>query len=105
MSVAIVSPQGARSRRDTVHSLPFGIFTKAYCGLAWISSTVSTMGSYLLFLTFFLSSTGPGFTHDGKDVPLLDLLTKLKNLSCGVQLVDVHNSVLILGNSVLILAM
>ena len=60
---------------------------------ASVSSTWSTNGSFLLVLTKRLNRTGPGFcSQDGSEVPRDERRWKLKNLSCGVVLVEVERS-------------
>ena len=48
------------------------------------------MGSSL-FRTWRFTKIGPGFNHDGMEVPLTDRRAWWNIFSCGVQFVDVHN--------------
>ena len=63
-----IGEYGARSRRETVVSLPLHNLTWAYCGFASISSASSTIGSYFEFRTCLFNSTGPGVeSQEGTD--------------------------------------
>ena len=74
-SVTTAGEYGARSRRETVVSLPLRNLTWAYCGFASMSSASSTNESYFELRTCFFSNTGPGVeSQDGTDSPLVERL-------------------------------
>ena len=48
-------------------------------------------GSFLVCLTNLRTIIGPGAVHrDGRNIPIDDRHWKIKNFSCGVELVDVE---------------
>ena len=72
----------------------------AYEGFTSVNSTSSTSGSFLVCLTNLRTIIGPGAVNqDGRDIPIDDRRWKTKNLSCGVELVDVERSDLIECNA------
>lgn len=78
---------GARCLNDTVDS------HLSWCiGWIWFSSTSSTRGSFL-FLMNKQRSIDPGLVNQvGREVPKEDHLSKLKNCSCGMELVTVDRN-------------
>ena len=83
---------GARSEVETVDALPSLCQMSAYLGLTSSKSTNSQGGSTLLLINFLKRTLLLVSNQSGIDFPCIDLRLKRKNLSCGVQPVDVHNN-------------